>query len=96
MIRSFADSATGDIFDGVSSKAARRISTALWPRIRRVLDQLNTVESVEEMRVPPGNRLEKLRGDRAGRWSVRVSDQFRVTFGFVESHAWEVKVEDYH
>jgi proteic killer suppression protein len=96
VIRSFADSATGDIFDGISSKAARRISTALWPRIRRVLDQLNTVESVQEMRVPPGNRLEKLGGDRAGRWSVRVSDQFRVTFRYVENHAWEVKVEDYH
>jgi proteic killer suppression protein len=96
VIRSFADSATEDVFDGARSKAARRFSAELWPRMRRVLDQLNTVESVGEMRVPPGNRLEKLRGDRAGRWSVRVSDQFRVTFRFADGHAWEVRIEDYH
>jgi len=96
VIRSFADVATEDIFDGERTKEARRFSTAIWPRIRRVLDQLNTVEVVGEMRVPLGNRLEKLRGDRAGRWSVRVGDQFRVTFRFADGHAWEVKVEDYH
>ena len=96
MIRSFADSTTEDIFDGLRSRAARRISSELWPRVRRVLDQLNTVEGVEEMRTPPGNRLEKVRGDRSGQWSVRVSDQFRVTFRFAEGHAWEVRVEDYH
>ena len=50
----------------------------------------------DDLRVPPGNRLERLRGDQAGRYSIRVNDQYRITFRFDRGHAWEVRCEDYH
>lgn len=96
MIRSFIDGGTEHIFHGIDSKAARRISRELWPRIRRVLDQLAVAQEVGDMRVPPSNRLEKLSGDLRGRYSVRVNQQFRITFRFSDGDAWEVKCEDYH
>jgi proteic killer suppression protein len=96
VIRSFGDAATEAIYHGKDTRVARRLSKALWPRIRRVLDQLNAVRSVKEMTVPPSNSLEKLKGDLAGRYSVRVSNQFRVHFRFESGDAWEVTCEDYH
>ncbi|MEO6324099.1 MAG: type II toxin-antitoxin system RelE/ParE family toxin [Thermoanaerobaculia bacterium] len=96
MIRSFGDAATESIFNGIDSKMSRRLSKQLWPRIRRVLDQLNAVRSVKEMAIPPANSLERLKGDLAGRFSVRVSDQFRVHFRFEDGDAWEVTCENYH
>lgn len=97
MIRSFADQATEDLFNGEDTRAARRrLPTALWPVARRKLTQLNRVEELREMGVPPGNRLERLRGDRAGQHSVRINDQYRVCFRWEEGHADDVEVTDYH
>ncbi len=96
MIRSFADSTTEDVYNGANSRAARRIPQELWPRIRRVLDQLHVATDVIHLAEPPSNRLEKLRGNQAGRYSVRVNQQYRVTFRFAQSDAWEVCCEDYH
>ena len=96
VIRSFADASTEDVFYGEDTKAARRVPRALWPVIRRKLDLLRAARSLLELRVPPGNHLEALHGDRAGRHSIRVNDQYRITFRFAEGDAWEVRCEDYH
>jgi proteic killer suppression protein len=96
VIRSFGDAATEDVFYGVDSKAARRLPRAIWPVIRRKLDLLMATRSLLDLRIPPGNRLESLRGDQAGRHSIRVNDQYRITFRFEVGGAREVRCEDYH
>lgn len=97
MIRSFADGATEDLFNGVSTRRAHRACPAeLWSVVRRKLTQLNRVRDLAELRVPPGNRLERLRGDRAGQHSIRVNDQYRVCFQWEDGYADEVEVTDYH
>lgn len=96
MIAGFADDATRDIFDGADTRAARRIPKPLWPVARRKLDLLAAAAAIGDLRTPPGNRLERLSGDQAGRWSIRVNDQYRVTFEFADGHARNVRIEDYH
>lgn len=68
----------------------------LWSVARRKLTQLNRVRDLAELRVPPGNRLERLRGDRAGQHSIRINDQYRVCFRWEEGYADQVEVTDYH
>ena len=95
MIRTYADAGTEDIFDGRNSKAARRqLPLALWPRARRLLDQLQRAHAVTDMAQPPGNRLERLAAD--GRYSVRINEQYRVTFRWNEGAVKEVWCGDYH
>ncbi len=96
MIQSFADQTTADIYVGVESKVARRIPKPLWPVVRRKLDVLHRARSLRDLRLPSGNRLEALKGDRAGEWSLRVNDQYRITFRFEDGHAYQVACEDYH
>jgi toxin HigB-1 len=69
---------------------------ALWPVARRKLTQLNRVRDLMELSVPPGNRLERLRGDRAGKHSIRINDQYRICFRWEDGYADEVQVIDYH
>ena len=96
MIRSFHDRGTEDTFDGSATPAARRTCPkAVWRIARRKLDQLNRVREVRELGVPPGNRLERLRGDRVGQYSIRISDQYRVCFNRERGHATEVEITDY-
>ncbi len=80
----------------MDSKVARRIPKALWPVVRRKLDVLHRAKSLGDLRLPSGNRLEALKGDRAGEWSLRVTDRYRITFRFEDGHAHEVACEDYH
>lgn len=96
MIRSFGDAATEDVFHGTNTKAARTIPKTVWPVVRRKLDLLNAATNVQALRVPPGNRLEALKGDRAGSFSIPVNDQYRVTFRFEHEDAHDVRCEDYH
>ena len=96
MIGSFADAATEDIWNGQETRAARTIPKAIWPVVRRKLDLLHRVTRLEALRVPPGNRLEALRGARAGSYSIRVNDQYRITFTWREEHCDDVCCEDYH
>ena len=96
MIRCFADRATEHVFYGEDTKAARRLPKVLWPLVRRKLDLLHGVSSLKDLAVVPGHRLESLRGDQAGRHSIRVNDQYRITFRFEADGAWEVRCEDYH
>jgi toxin HigB-1 len=97
MIESFDDQASEDIFNGVNSKAARKSCPEwLWKIATRKLDQLDSVQSLEELKVPPGNRLEALSGDRNGQHSIRIKDQYRICFVWGESGPNEVEVTDYH
>jgi toxin HigB-1 len=97
VIRSFADGATEDLFDGIDSRGARRaLPRALWVAARRKLTQLNRVRSLAELNIPPGNRLQRLRGDRAGQYSIRINDQYRVCFRWEDEYADDVEITDYH
>jgi toxin HigB-1 len=97
VIASFADRATEDIYDGRSTRQARAaLPVPLVPVARRKLDQINRVGSLGELAVPPGNRLESLRGDRAGQYSIRINQQFRICFRWEDGHAYEVEITDYH
>ena len=96
MIRSFAHETTRDIWHGVNSKAARRIPKALWPVVQRKLDQIDSVTKLDDLRVPPGNRLHALEGERAGRQAIRVNDQYRIIFRFEGQDAHDVCCTDYH
>lgn len=97
VIRSFADAATEDLFNGVDSRRARAACPVpLWPVVRRKLTQLNRVRDLRELGLPPGNRLEALRGGRAGQHSIRVNQQYRVCFRWENGYADAVEVTDYH
>jgi toxin HigB-1 len=97
VIASWADGASEDLFNGVDSRRARRsCPIELWPVARRKLDQLNRVRTLQELRIPPGNRLERLKGARSGQYSIRINDRYRVCFRWEEGHAEEVEVTDYH
>lgn len=96
MIRSIADKTTQDIFDGINSKSSRHLPLELHSKASRLLDLINAAANVNDLRVPPGNRLEALKGDKRGFYSVRINDQWRVIFRWVESDAEDVQVVDYH
>jgi len=97
MIESFADQATEDIYDNINSALARRVlPRQLWDIAHRKLDQIDAAVSLEDLRVPPGNRLELLRDDRAGQHSIRINDQYRICFYWTESGAVDVEIVDYH
>ena len=93
MIKTFADKATAAAFTGLPP---RQFPARLHKRLREHLDQLQQSESLDDLRSPPGNRLEKLTKDRAGQYSVRINNQWRICFEWRDNHAWEVEVVDYH
>jgi len=97
VIQTFADEGTRDLYIGVDSKAARRVlPKPLWAVARRKLHWIDAATALVALRVPPGNRLEALKGDRAGAFSVRINEQDRITFRFEQANAYEVRCEDYH
>ena len=97
MIQSFKNKATEDIFNGLSSKIARKICPKnLWKIAARKLDQMDSVLSLDELRIPPGNRLEALTQNRQGQYSVRINDQYRICFKWSETGPTEVEITDYH
>ena len=93
MIKGFKDKETQKLFMGRRSRA---VSGPAVRRARIKLAQLDQVESVEELKVPPGNRLHKLSGDREGQWGMRVNDQYRICFRFENGDAYDVEATDYH
>lgn len=97
MIESFRDQASEDLFNGINSKAARKACPqALWAVVARKLDQLDSAQSLDDLKVPPGNRLEVLQGDRKGQYSIRINDQYRICFAWGETGPYDVEVTDYH
>ena len=91
MIHGFRDRATQALFEGGSPRRLRMIARMAL----RKLDMLDAAARIEDLRAPPGNRLEKLRGDREGQWSIRVNDQWRICFRWSEG-AYDVEIVDYH
>ena len=93
MIRSFGDKETERLW-------RRERVRSIDPRIHRValrkLRQVGSAESIEDLRVPPGNRLEALKGDRAGQHSIRINDQWRICFVWTAAGPEEVQIVDYH
>jgi proteic killer suppression protein len=97
VIASFRDRGTEDVFDGRSSRAARKACPqSLWRVARRKLDQLNRVDRLQDLAVPPGNQLERLKRDRAGQHSIRINDQYRICFRWEAGDAHEVEITEYH
>ena len=93
MIKSFADRDTERLF---GRERVRHFPAALHRVMLRKLVAVDAAERLDDLRVPPGNRLEKLHGDRAGRYSIRVNDQWRVCFRWMDGDAYEVELVDYH
>lgn len=92
MIRSFRCKDTAKLADDISVKRFRAIERVA----RRRLELLASVARIDELRVPPGNRLEALVGDRAGQYSIRINDQWRICFRWADGHAHDVEIVDYH
>jgi len=97
MILSFKDVGTQDIFNGENTKSARKTCPqTLFDVAFRKLDQIDSAVELNDLRVPPGNRLEALKGDRTGQHSIRINDQYRICFIWTNSGATEVEIVDYH
>lgn len=96
MIQSFGDETTADLFRERNTRFARRIPREIWRVVQRKLLLLDAAGRIEDLLIPAGNRLERLKGRQANRHSIRVNDQYRVTFRWENGNAYEVLVEDYH
>ena len=96
MIASFGDRSTEAVFHGHPPALIRRFPADMVRVAVRKLDMLNAARALSDLRSPPGNRLERLRGDLAGLHSVRVNDQWRLVFRWVGADAHEVRLVDYH
>ena len=93
MILSFGDKETREFFKKGKS---RKIPSDIQRRAYRKLEMIDKAETIEDLKYPPGNRLEVLKGDKAGYYSLRINEQWRITFKFENANAYEVKIEDYH
>ena len=93
MIRSFASAETERLF---ATGTSRRLPPQIRERAARRLTQLNAATSLNDLRSPPSNRLEALKHDRKGQWSMRINDQWRICFRFSDGDAFEVEIVDYH
>lgn len=97
MILSFRNEGTEAIFNGENTKAARQTCPEwLWKVAQRKLDQLDSAVRLEDLRIPPGNRLEALSGDRKGQYSIRINDRYRICFVWTENGPDQVEIVDYH
>ena len=93
MIKTFVDSDKARLFFG---QKPRKLPNQIWQGATRKLLILDGAESIQDLRIPPGSRLEKLKGDRAGQYGIRINDQWRICFKWLDGHAYEVEIMDYH
>ena len=93
MIRSFRDKETERIF---KRQLSRKLPSDIQQVALRKLRMLNRAQSLQDLRVPPANRLEKLSGNRAGQYSIRINDQWRICFDWRDGDAYEAEIVDYH
>jgi proteic killer suppression protein len=97
MTLSFKDVGTQDIFNGKNTRSARKTCPqTLFDVAFRKLDQIDSAVELNDLRVPPGNRLEALKGDRTGQHSIRINDQYRICFIWTNNGATKVEIVDYH
>jgi proteic killer suppression protein len=95
VILTLADKTTEDIFNGLDSKPARRVSQTVWAVAARKLDMLNAAADLRDLRIPPANRLEALKGKLSGYYSVRINEQDRIVFKWIDGNAKNVEITDY-
>ena len=93
MIRSWADAEAEKIFN---LQRSRKLPTDIQRVALRKLLMLDAAVTIQDLTIPPANRLEKLKGDREGQWSIRINDQWRVCFAWREGNAYDVEIVDYH
>jgi proteic killer suppression protein len=93
VIKSFADKRTTALFAGY---AVRNIPNQIQRRVRAKLFAVDAAKKIDDLRIPPGNRLEALHGDRRGQHSIRINDQWRLCFEWRDGAVWEVEIVDYH
>ena len=93
MIKTFVDKQTAAIFEGYQ---VRKLPREIQQAARRKLKQIDSATTIDSLRVPPGNRLELLKGDRVGQWSVRINDQWRICLRWKSGDAFDVEITDYH
>lgn len=96
MIQTFGDKRTEDLFQGISSRETRKFPADLIKVAVRKLDMLNAAYQLEDLRSPPGNRLESLKGDLKGFYSIRINDQWQIIFQWQNGNVLAVKIVDYH
>lgn len=96
MIVSFGDRATEDLFHGIQSNRVRRFPPTIVEAALHKLDSLNAAHALDDLRILPGNRLEALRGNLRGFYSIRINNQWRVVFRWQSSQAYDVRIVDYH
>jgi len=97
MIQSFKNQAMEDIFNGINSKNARNICPKeLWRLASRKLDHIDSTERITDIKIPTGNRLEALKGDRHGQYNIRINEQYRICFVWEKTGPSEVEITDYH
>jgi len=93
MIKSFASSESEKVWNGIKSK---KFPIAIQNIARRKLRMINNSTNIVDLRIPPANRLKKLKGDLKGKYSIRINDKYRIIFNWKSSHAYEVEIIDYH
>jgi toxin HigB-1 len=93
MIQKFKDKETQKIFE---RKRSRKLPSDIQQVALRKLRMLNRAETLQDLRVPPANRLERLVGDRDGQYSIRINDQWRICFSWQDGDALDVEIVDYH
>ena len=97
MIQSFLNKGTEDIFNGLNSRESRKsCPVSIWGVAGRKLDLLDSAKSLEELKIPPANNLEKLKGDRQGQLSIRINDKYRICFIWTDNGLEQVEITDYH
>lgn len=93
MIKTFSDKQTAAVFEGLQ---VRKLPPEIQETARRKMKQIDAANKLESLRIPPGNRLELLKGNRAGQWSIRINDQWRICFRWEDGDAMDVEIADYH
>ena len=93
MIRSFADKETEKIYH---QEFSRKLPQSIQRIALRKLMMIDNAEKLDDLRIPPANRLEALKGDRQGQYSIRINDQYRICFAFTDSGIYQVEIVDYH
>lgn len=96
MIISFGNQATADFFHGIKSRESRKIPSEITKNALKKLDILNAAASLDDLRRPPGNRLEALKGELKGYYSIRINEQWRIIFQWDNAHVSQVEIIDYH
>ncbi|KEI35507.1 HigB toxin protein [Francisella sp. W12-1067] len=96
MIKNFASQTAEDTYNGISSKHARKVPNTIYKVAIRKLDMLNAAKVIEDLRIPPNNRLEQLKGNLKEYHPIRINDQYRVIFKWQDNEAYDVDIVDYH